>query len=488
MKCDGEDRGTRTAGHRMVAGGGAMKRSRSSRKMLAIRTLWLVELVLIVLAVTAAVWLRFHDQPYDRLLYLQQTPPRAVLIALCITGAMTAFGLYQVHVRYRRLDFLLRLLLSFVSGGVALVIIYYVLPPAYIGRGVFAISLAISLVAIVLLRMLAMHVLQVDVLKQRVLVYGAGDNADLINSRLRRESDRRSFVVLGFVPVEGQKVAVDAPRLVHVPAEGLCALADRLNVDELVIAPDERRGGMPMEDMLQCVQHGMAVTDLSTFFEREAGMVQLSVVDPSWLVFSGDFDYSMLRRLSKRMFDLVAGLAILLLTWPLMLFTALAVWLEDRGPVFYRQIRVGERGRHFEIVKFRSMRVDAESDGVARWASADDDRSTRVGKIIRKTRLDELPQLLSVLRGHMSFVGPRPERPQFVDLLSGEIRYYGVRHSVKPGLTGWAQLRYPYGASVRDADEKLKFDLFYVKNHGLVFDLLILLQTVEVVLFGRGAR
>ena len=465
-----------------------MKRSRSSRKMLAIRVLWLVELALIVLAVTAAVWLRFHGDVHDRMLYLEQTPPRAVLIALCITGAMTAFGLYQVHVRYRRLDFVLRLLLSFACGGVALVVVYYVLPQAYIGRGVLAISLAISLLAIGLLRLLSMHVLQVNVLKQRVLVYGAGDNADLINTRLRRESDRRSFIVLGFVPVAGQKVAVDPSRLVPVPEEGLCALADRLNVDELVIAPDERRGGMPMEDMLRCVQHGMAVTDLSTFFEREAGMVQLSVVDPSWLVFSGGFDYSLPRRLSKRAFDLAAAFAILLATLPLMLFTALAVWLEDRGPVLYRQIRVGERGRHFEIVKFRSMRVDAEKDGVARWASRDDDRSTRVGRFIRKTRLDELPQLFSVLRGDMSFVGPRPERPQFVDMLSGEIRYYGVRHSVKPGLTGWAQLRYPYGASVRDADEKLKFDLFYVKNHGLVFDLLILLQTVEVVLFGRGAR
>lgn len=486
--CDGEDRGARTADRRTVAGGRAMKRSRSSRKMLAIRALWLIELALIVLAVVAAVWLRFHDAPHDRLLHLQRIPPRAVLIALCITGAMTALGLYQVHVRYRRLDFLLRLLLSFVAGGVALVVIYYVLPQAYIGRGVLALSLAIAALAILLLRVLSLHVLQVDVLKQRVLVYGAGDNAELINTKLRRESDRRSFVVLGFVPVAGQKVAVDPAKLVAAPEQGLCALVERLNIDELVIAPDERRGGMPMEDMLRCVQRGVAITDLSTFFEREAGMVQLSVVDPSWLVFSGGFDYSMLRRLSKRVFDLAAALAILLLALPLMLATALAVWLEDRGPVFYRQIRVGERGRHFQIVKFRSMRVDAESDGVARWASRDDDRSTRVGRIIRKTRLDELPQLLSVLRGDMSFVGPRPERPQFVDMLSGEIRYYGVRHSVKPGLTGWAQLRYPYGASVRDADEKLKFDLFYVKNHGLVFDLLILLQTVEVVLFGRGAR
>lgn len=211
-------------------------------------------------------------------------------------------------------------------------------------------------------------------------------------------------------------------------------------------------------------------------------------MDPSWLVFSGGFDYSTPRRLSKRFFDLIAASVLLLMAWPVMLLVALAVRLESEGPILYSQTRVGQRGQNFTLTKFRSMRADAEKDGVARWASKDDDRSTRVGKFIRLTRLDELPQLFAVLRGDMSFVGPRPERPHFVNLLSDEIRYYGVRHCVKPGLTGWAQLRYPYGASVQDAEEKLKFDLFYVKNHGLVFDLMILLQTVEVVMFGRGAR
>ena len=271
-------------------------------------------------------------------------------------------------------------------------------------------------------------------------------------------------------------------------AKDLAEIADELQVDEIVIAIDERRGGLHMEQMLACVQRGIVVTDVSTFFEREAGMVQLNVVDPSWLVFSNGFDYSTPRRLSKRFFDLAAASLLLLVAWPIMLLVALCVWLEDGAPILYRQVRVGERGQHFELVKFRSMRVDAEGDGVARWATKDDDRSTRVGRFIRLTRLDELPQLFSVIAGHMSFVGPRPERPHFVSLLSEEIRYYGVRHCMKPGLTGWAQLRYPYGASVRDAEEKLKFDLFYVKNHGLAFDLMILLQTVEVVLFGRGAR
>ncbi len=464
-----------------------MRTVRSSRKTLAIRTLWLTELCVLIFSVVAAARLRFHADPSALKHFTADIAARALLVAVCITGAMLAFGLYQAYVRHSRLDLLLRIGLSFALGGIALLVLYYVAPVAYIGRGVLAMSLLIGMGAVLGVRYLVSQLSAAEMLKQRVLIYGAGNNANLINTRLRRKSDRQSFNVLGFVPASGQPVVVDEAMLIRTD-ETLCSVADRLNVDEIVIAPDERRGGMPMEQMLNCVQQGVLVTDLSTFFEREAGMVQLNIVDPSWLVFSGGFDYSTPRRLTKRFFDLLAGGALLLVIWPVMLLVALAVKLESKGPVIYRQIRVGEHGRHFEMVKFRSMRVDAESDGVARWATKDDDRSTRLGKLIRKTRLDELPQLFLVMTGEMSFVGPRPERPQFVEMLNSEIRYYDVRHSVKPGLTGWAQLRYPYGASVRDANEKLKFDLFYVKNHGLVFDLMIMLQTVEVVLFGRGAR
>lgn len=464
-----------------------MKSSRASRKTRAVRFLWLAEVIVLVLAVMAAAWIRFHGDPESHFDFAEQAPVRALLVALFITGAMAAFGLYQVHVRHNRVDFMLRAILSFAFGGMALVVLYYLVPQTYIGRGVLAMSLAIGLVGVVVLRVVSVRLFHVDALRQRILVLGAGKNAELINSRMRRQSDRRSFVVVGFVPVPGQPVLVDE-KLHAVPAGSLFDLAQQLQIDELVIAPDERRGGLPMEEMLNCVQRGISVIDLSTFFEREAGMVQLNVVDPSWLVFSGGFDYSTPRRLSKRFFDLVAASLLLLLAWPVMLLVAIAVWAESGSPILYRQTRVGERGQTFVLTKFRSMRIDAEKDGVAQWASKDDDRSTRVGRFIRLTRLDELPQLFAVLRGDMSFVGPRPERPHFVNLLNDEIRYYGVRHCVKPGLTGWAQLRYPYGASVRDAEEKLKFDLFYVKNHGLVFDLMILLQTVEVVLFGRGAR
>ena len=464
-----------------------MRTIRSSRKIFAIRSLWLTELCMVMLSVFAAARLRFHADPAAFDHFTSGLTARAVLVAVCVTGAMLAFGLYQAYVRHSRLDLLLRVLLSFALGGIALLVLYYVAPGAYIGRGVLAISLIIGIGAVLSVRYVVSRLSSAAILKQRVLVYGAGSNANLINTRLRRRSDRQSFNILGFVPAGNQSIVVDESMLIRSD-QPLCALAERFNIDEIVIAPDERRGGMPMEQMLDCVQHGVLVTDLSTFFEREAGMVQLNIVDPSWLVFSGGFDYSTPRRLTKRCFDLFAACSLLLMAWPAMLLVALAVKLESKGPVIYRQVRVGEYGRHFEMVKFRSMRVDAESDGVARWATRDDDRSTRIGRFIRKTRLDELPQLFLVLTGEMSFVGPRPERPQFVDMLNSEIRYYDVRHSVKPGLTGWAQLRYPYGASVRDANEKLKFDLFYVKNHGLVFDLMIMLQTVEVVLFGRGAR
>ena len=464
-----------------------MSTALASRKSRALLLLWLSELLVLALAVAAAAWLRFLRNPGGLEIFLESLPARAIVFAAFITVSMVAFGLYQVHVRHSRMEFLVRLLMSFAFGGVALLVLYYLVPPTYIGRGVLALALGIGLVGVVALRLLVDRVIKTDVFRRRVLVLGAGINADLINSRLRRRSDRQSFVVVGFLPVPDQPIVVPEKLLLKTDF-ALSELAEWLQIYEIVVAPDERRGALPMEEMLRCAQRGITVTDLSTFFEREAGMVKLNVADPSWLAFSGGFDHSVPRRLNKRFFDLVAAGSLLLVTWPFMVLVAACIALESRGPILYRQTRVGENGRHFELIKFRSMRVDAEADGVARWASQGDDRTTRVGRFIRLVRLDELPQLFNILRGDMSFVGPRPERPQFVEMLSQEVRYYNVRHCVRPGLTGWAQVRYPYGASVQDAEEKLTFDLFYVKNHGLVFDLLILLQTVEVVLFHRGSR
>jgi sugar transferase (PEP-CTERM system associated) len=253
---------------------------------------------------------------------------------------------------------------------------------------------------------------------------------------------------------------------------------------------DDRRRGFPLDKLLACRLAGIEVTDLPDFLEREAGKVRLDVLNPSWLIFGEGFTRNRLSTAMQRMLDIGAGLAILMLAWPLMLLAIIAIKIEDgwRQPVLYRQTRVGRDGEHFQILKFRSMRTDAESDGRARWAQVGDARVTRVGGFMRRTRIDELPQILNVLRGDMSIVGPRPERPEFVENLSDTIPYFQERHAVKPGLTGWAQLCFSYGASASDAAEKLQYDLYYVKNHSLVFDLVIIIQTIEVVLWRKGSR
>jgi sugar transferase (PEP-CTERM system associated) len=458
---------------------------------------WLIlvglgELLILVGSVFGAIYLRYITAPsplnaYVSTWWLQLG--RAGIFAIVLMLGLSALGLYQTHLRESWFGVIARQAVGFALGWIGLVVLYYVVPEARIGRGILALALLIAFVAIAGFRALAMRLVDVDALKRRVLVLGAGSRAALIPQTMRRRADRRGFSLVGFVPQGGEHIAVPPDRVV-APDVPLHLYAQQHQVNEIVVGPDERRGGLPMEELLECKQRGIYVTDLATFFERESGKVKLSLAEPSWLVFSSGFDASPLRRLSKRGFDLAAAGAVLLLTWPFMLIVALAIRLESgKGqPTLYRQERVGERGRVFNLIKFRSMRTDAEKDGVARWASKGDDRITRVGRVIRRLRLDELPQLWNVLRGDMSVIGPRPERPQFVADLASKIRYYNLRHCVKPGLAGWAQLRYPYGASAEDASEKLTYDLFYVKNHNLLLDVMILIQTVEVVLFGRGVR
>jgi sugar transferase (PEP-CTERM system associated) len=260
-------------------------------------------------------------------------------------------------------------------------------------------------------------------------------------------------------------------------------------VNEIIIAVQERRGGvLPMRELLDCKLSGINVLDLASYFERALGQIRLDSLKAGWLIFGEGFRQGYLRTSVKRVFDIVAASILLLLTLPVMLVTALLIVLENGFPIFYVQERVGLNGRLFKVVKFRSMRRDAESDGKPRWAQANDDRITRIGRVIRKVRIDELPQLYSVLMGDMSLVGPRPERQYFVDKLTRDIPFYAVRHSVKPGVTGWAQVSYPYGASVNDSIQKLQYDLYYVKNHTLFLDIVILFETVGVVLTGKGAQ
>jgi len=321
----------------------------------------------------------------------------------------------------------------------------------------------------------------------RVLIFGSGPEARTVGNVLKKSDP--DIQIVGFYPGPTEN-EICVPEQLLLPRS--CSLTDtarNLNVNEIIIAVQERRGGiLPLRELLDCKLSGVNVLDLASYFERALGQIRLDSLKVGWLIFGEGFRQGWGRTFVKRAFDFMAASLLLLLALPVMLITAIAIVLEDGFPIFYRQERVGRNGRLFNVIKFRSMRRDAESDGKPRWATANDDRTTRVGRIIRKLRIDELPQLYSVLTGDMSLVGPRPERPYFVDQLTRDIPFYAVRHSVKPGVTGWAQVSYHYGASVDDSIQKLQYDLYYVKNHTLFLDIVILFETVGVVLTGKGAQ
>lgn len=327
----------------------------------------------------------------------------------------------------------------------------------------------------------------------RTIVIGAGERAAIIEKRMRRDVDRLGFELLGFIPIPGdnREEGIQNEKLLHVKIDENFRnfIADN-DIDEVVIACDQRRGTLPVEILFDCRIRGVEVTDLLDFMERETGQIVVNLIYPSWVIYSNGFNsQNYLREGLDYVFNGFMASILLLFTWPFMLLTALVIYLDDGmrtgTSVLYKQERVGLNGKLFNIIKFRSMRPDAESEG-AKWATKNDGRVTRIGQFIRKYRIDELPQLINVYRGEMSFIGPRPERPQFVEQLIREIPYYNQRHNVKPGIAGWAQLNYPYGASVEDSMEKLKFDLYYVKHQSFMLDMLILIRTVEVVLFGKG--
>ena len=322
----------------------------------------------------------------------------------------------------------------------------------------------------------------------RVLIVGTGSEAQGVLSDLRND-DRHMREVIGFFPtaLDDETLVDGAP--IFDRARPLTDIVSTYGIDEIVVAVREQRGGvMPMDQLLTCRTRGIKILDLAAFYERSHAEVPVDSLKASWLVYGEGFVQGPARRVAKRAFDVASSAFLLVVAAPVMLLAVLAIKLDSRGPVFYRQERVGLGGRGFQCVKFRSMRIDAESDGVARWATKNDSRVTRVGAFLRKTRIDELPQLFSVLKGEMSIVGPRPERPEFVDKLKSQIPFYDLRHGVKPGVTGWAQVRYSYGASVEDARKKHQFDLYYVKNNTLLLDLQILVETVTVVLFREGAQ
>lgn len=414
--------------------------------------------------------------------------PRALLFATVMLMSMTAMGLYSSRQRSRFTGLVGRIAASILGGALMTAILVYSVPSLYIDRQTLLFAAMAALCGAGIVRLIFDRIADEEIFKRRVLVYGCGKRCGSI-SRLRRRADRRGFTVIGYVAAEGDEPEV--PTQVLVPSSSdLLRFCEEHNIDEIVVAMDDRRRGFPMEQLLECRLEGVEITDLVTFLERETGKVHLDVLNPSWIIFSEGFKQGRLHSMLERTFDIIVSLTLLLLAAPVMLLTMLAIKLTEgpRASIFYRQVRVGQYGRPFRLLKFRSMREDAESDGKPQWAQKNDSRVTRVGAFIRLTRIDELPQIINVLRGEMSFVGPRPERPEFVKDLIERIPYYRERHSIKPGITGWAQLCYPYGSSEQDATEKLQYDLFYVKNHSLLFYMAILVQTVEVIVWGKGAR
>jgi sugar transferase (PEP-CTERM system associated) len=413
---------------------------------------------------------------------------RGLLMGGGFLAVNTALGFYDRSNAFSATQMWARALVSFVVTGLVVVGVLLLLPLAtFYGRTEAVMGVMMAAMVLLLYQVLVGQFLTTRLTRRKVLVYGTGTRALAVGERVKRPSSNAELVCYFASPNEREHLAYTFGSLGN--GQTLTDLVRATGVDEIVVALSERRGGsMPMRELLDCKLSGVRVTDIATYFEQTAGQIRLDAVSAGWLIFGDGFNQGFLRTTVKRLFDIVCALGLLLLALPVMLIAALAIRLESPGPILYRQERVGLEGKPFNVVKFRSMRSDAEKDGVPRWATAGDCRVTRVGKVIRKLRIDELPQLLSVLFGHMSLVGPRPERPYFVDKLTQEIPFYAVRHSVKPGVTGWAQVSYQYGSSQEDTINKLQYDLYYVKNHSLFLDLVILFETVGVVLTGKGAQ
>lgn len=447
-----------------------------------------VEFLVLIFAVYSGIALRFFGDP-GTAMGVARIWPIALAFALVFFLSLAAMGLYQRRFRHGTAGMVLRLGAAIFLGSIAISVLYYLFPVIFIGRGATAISIAIAFFLLLLIRIIFIRTIDQDTLKRRVLVLGAGQQAQQISQQLRRRTDRRGFLVVGYVHVRGEHDVVDENMILR-PDVPLLTLAKKLQVDEIVIAVgDRRRKSFPVHELLDCKLSGVDVIDLLGFYEREVGKIKLDVLNPSWLIFSDGFNQSHWFNFEKRVFDVLVSMVLLFLVWPAMLLVALAIKLEEgpRAPLIYRQVRVGQHWKLFNVYKFRSMRVDAEKNG-AQWAQKNDSRVTRVGEFIRKVRLDELPQIFNVLKGDMSFVGPRPERPEFVTNLTEEIPYYAERHRVKPGITGWAQVCYPYGASQKDSLEKLQYDLYYIKNYTLFLDFVVILQTAHEVLWGKSGR
>ncbi len=442
---------------------------------------------LIVLAVAAeAGWVVRASQIGMLVEPIYTRAPQIGVFVVALETAMIAVGVYGPGALQSLRFATARLIVAVSFGVIFQATIFFLVPELTFWRSNLLFAMGFAIVGLVALRLLLGKTLGSQAFKRRIVVLGAGSRAQRLKTLAQTPGS--AFVVVGYVSMsEANRVIPEA-----IARDAIYNLADHvvlLNASEVVLALEERRNALPLKDLLRIKTTGVHVNEISTFLERETGRVDLDSVNPSWLIFSDGFSSGrMVSSAFKRLFDIAASLVLLTLALPVIFVTAIAIKLESKGPAFYRQRRVGLYNVGFDIIKLRSMRQDAEVGGKAVWAEKDDPRITRIGRFIRKVRIDELPQAWSVLKGEMSFVGPRPERPQFVDDLEQKLPYYAERHMVKPGITGWAQINYPYGASIEDSRQKLEYDLYYAKNYSPFLDLLILLQTIRVVLWPEGAR
>lgn len=445
----------------------------------------LIDFFLLVAAAETAWVLRAH-QIGMQVDYIGNRFGPLLTFAISVHVAAMAVGVYGPDALQSLRFAIARLLVAVSLGVIFQSIMAFVFPGTTLWRSNSLYAMGLAFVFLAMSRAILGTLVGGQSFKRRLLVLGAGPRAQRIKDLEAKPGT--GFAVVGFIAMDEAKRVI--PEAINRSA--IYNLADyvvKLGASEVVLALEERRNALPLDDLLRIKTTGVHVNDISTFLERETGRVDLDSVNPSWLIFSDGFSSG--RRLSgiaKRLFDIAASSILLFFTAPIILLFALLVKLESKGPAFYRQLRVGLFGQSYHVLKLRSMRQDAESSGKAVWAQKDDDRVTAVGRFIRKVRIDELPQTWNVLKGEMSFVGPRPERPEFVADLEQQLSYYAERHMVKPGITGWAQINYPYGASIEDSRHKLEYDLYYAKNYTPFLDLLILLQTIRVILWPDGAR
>ena len=459
---------------------------RASRANTRTVLLLLAEAAVVFGAIVGAVYLRLGVDDAQSELVLKQGFLKAAFATVFCLAAFYLFDLYDFIVMHDRRELVLRLIQALGLAWIALAFAFYAFPKLMLGRGIFLIALPLALALMVSWRVSIHWLLGHPDFGERILIVGSGSLAVEVAREMLDRPDA-GYRIAGFVGTDAQLLGKSLinPRVIGLTSE-LDEVVRRENIDRIVVAMGERRGQLPTNELLQLSLTGKVnIEEGASFYERVTGRVSLNMIRPSWLIFSSRGRQARISGIARNIVHRIVAMIGGLLSVPFAIVTAILIKVESAGPIFYKQERVGKNGQPFILMKFRSMRVDAEKAGPV-WASKDDDRTTRVGKIIRKLRIDEIPQFWNIVRGDMDFVGPRPERQHFVSQLAQEIPYYEQRHLIAPGLTGWAQIKYPYGASIEDARQKLQYDLYYIKNQSLVLDGIILFETIKIILFGRG--